>query len=482
MTGGIVQGRSSAVRLSGPSEGNVSSLADLQSTIPPQHTEAEQCVLGSMLLDKQVIDEVSEVLDPGDFYLPEHEKVFKAIVALHDSGRPVDLVLLTEELTRQEELVKVGGVDVLVALMESVPNASHAMEYSRLVRQAAERRRIIDAAQDILKAAWSHTKGDVTELVNAAEERLFAATQGRGEESAAPLSQLIRAALERIDAAQESDPAPRGLATRFTDLDAKLNGLAPGGLYVVAGRPSMGKSSFAVSMMDNISVRDRNPGLLFTLEVTKEQVAENMLCGNARVDATRLMRGDLTDEEYRKIPEAAGRLMEAPFYIDDTPGLSLVKMRAKARRMKARHDISIIMVDYLQLMTLGGNAESRQMEITRLSGGMKQMARELKVPVLVLSQLNRAVESRPNKRPMMSDLRESGAIEQDADAIMLLYREEYYNPDDSTVRGKAEIIVAKNRTGPTGTVNLFFFPTMMRFENPTYIPDDVSPAAIVPGV
>jgi replicative DNA helicase len=239
----------------------------------------------------------------------------------------------------------------------------------------------------------------------------------------------------------------------------------------------MGKTSFALNILEHICVRDQEPALLFTLEVTKEQVAENMLCGNARVDAHRLMRGELSEDEYSKVPEAAGRMVKAPLYVDDSPGLTIMRLRAKARRMKARHDIKLVVVDYLQLLSLGTNVESRQVEISRLSAGLKQMARELAVPVVTLSQLNRSVEQRQDKRPLMGDLRESGSIEQDADAVMLLYREEYYNKEKLEARGKAEVILAKNRNGPTGTVDLFFFPNMMRFENPTFLPEAGVPPA-----
>lgn len=451
----------------------MSSSVDVQGKVPPQNIQAEQYVLGAMLLDRYAIDEVVQFLEPEDFYQREHQVIYKAILGLHDRGSPVDLLILTEELKSQGELEKVGGVESLVALHECVPNASNAVEYGRLVTGTAERRRIIEAANGILTAAWNESSGNVTDLVDTAEQKLFSATHGRSSETAAPLSTLIKEAIQRIDGAQEGEVTTRGIATHFTELDYRLNGLSPGGFYVVAGRPSMGKSSFVLSLLDNIIVRDKTPALLFTLEVRAEQIAENMLCANARVDAQRLMRGELTDEEYAKVPGAASRLIKAPLFVDDTPGLTLSKLRAKARRLKAREkDLGLVVVDYLQLLQLGSRSESRQIEISRLSAGLKDMARELSIPVIGVSQLNRAVEQRPNKRPMISDLRESGAIEQDADGIMLLYREEYYNPDVPEAKGKAELNVAKNRNGPTGLVHLFFFPNMMRFENPMHQPGD----------
>jgi replicative DNA helicase len=309
-------------------------------------------------------------------------------------------------------------------------------------------------------------------LLDGAEQKIFSIAHDRGTDTTAAIPELIKSALHRIDALQGSDGlVTRGLATHYGELDKRLNGLAPGGLYIIAGRPSMGKTSFALNILENICVKDGKSALLFTLEVTKEQVAENMLCSHARVDAHRLMRGELSDEDYGKVPEAAGRLSKINLFVDDTPGLTITRLRAKARRLKSRHDIAVIVVDYLQLLNLGSSVENRQVEISRLSGALKQMARELSIPVITLSQLNRSVEQRQDKRPMMGDLRESGSIEQDADAIMLLYRDEYYNPDKLESRGKAEVILAKNRNGPTGSVDLFFFPNMMRFENPTYIPE-----------
>lgn len=444
--------------------------------LPSQNLEAEQCVLGSMLLDREAIGEVVLVLEAGDFYEPRHTELFRALTSLYDRNQPVDLVLVTNELNALGRLEALGGVDFLVGLMESVPSASHAHAYARLVRESSERRRLADAAAQILRDVQEGRQKDAAELLDAAERRIFAIAHGKANEAAEPIEGLIRKALVRIDALSKGIDTTRGLRTHYADLDKKLNGLRPGALYVIAGRPSMGKTSLALNMLDHACVRDGVPALLFTLEVTKEQIAETMLCSNARVDAQRLFRGELSNDEHGKVPEAAARLIRAPLYIDDTPGLTLGRLRAKARRMKARHDIGLIVVDYLQLLNLGESSESRQIEISRMSGALKQLARELSVPVITLSQLNRSVEQRQDKRPLMGDLRESGSIEQDADAVLLLYREEYYNKEKLEARGKAELILAKNRSGPTGTIDLFFFPSMMRFENPTFLPDPGAPA------
>lgn len=439
---------------------------DALGRLPPQNLDAEQCVLGSMLLERDVIGEVLLELSVDDFYLPAHAEVFRTLVGLYDRNEPVDLVLVTNHLTSEGRLGQVGGVEALVGLMESVPSSAHALAYARLVREASARRRLMTAAQEILRSVHEEGTRDVADLVESAERAIFAIAQERSRDQTKPMSELIKEAMLLVDAMQEKDATRmRGLATHFGELDRKLNGLSPGGLYVIAGRPSMGKTSFALSILDNVCVRDLKPALLFTLEVTNQQVAENMLCANARVDAHKLMKGELDPDEFTRVPEAAGRMVKAPLYVDDSPGLTLMRLRAKARRMKSRHDIKLVVVDYLQLLSLGSRSENRQVEISQLSAGLKQMARELEVPVITLSQLNRAVEQRQDKRPLMGDLRESGSIEQDADAVMLLYREEYYNSANPESRNRAEVILAKNRNGPTGVVELVFQANMMRFDN-----------------
>ena len=451
---------------------------DAPGRLPPQNIEAEQCVLGSMLLDRECIGDVVQVLTAEDFYVPAHSEVFAALASLYDENHPVDLLLATNELKRRGKLEHVGDVPMLVGLMESVPSAAHATAYAKLVREAADRRRLVDAVHGILRDCYAPGI-ETAKLVDEAEQRIFAIAHHHTDDSGGDLSDLVRDALVRIDGLQEGEEVTRGIKTHYTDLDRILNGMAPGALYIIAGRPSMGKSSFATSLLHNVCVRGGQPALLFTLEVTKEQVAENMLCSAARVDAHKLMRGQLNNEEYSRVPAAASQLSQSQLYVDDTPGLSLTRLRARARRLAARHSqegkgLGLIIVDYLQLLTLGVNVESRQLEISRLSGALKQLARELYVPVIALSQLNRGVEARADKRPLMGDLRESGSIEQDADAIMLVYREDYYFPDRVDVKGKAEIIVAKNRNGPTGTVELNFHANMMRFDNPYAFPESSS--------
>jgi len=456
--------------------------SEIPDRLPPQNLDAEQCVLGAMLLHREAIGEVLLHLTPEDFYSPIHGEVFSVLSELYDDNRPVDLLLAVEELKSRGSLEKVGGVPVLAALMETVHSAANAEAYAKLVRAASEKRRLVVAATEILTQCYRVDGAPVEELVEKAEQAVFEVSRGRSSQDIASMKDLVKTAVERIDKLQDQDnDVTSGLSTHYSDLDRMLDGLAPGSLYVLAGRPSMGKSSFATSVLSNICIRDGKPAMLFTLEVPAEKIAENMLCSNAAVEVQRLLRGQLSNDEYARVPVAAGKLSKAPLFVDDTPAISLTRLRSLSRRMATRlegrgEELGLIVVDYLQLMTLGGPAESRQIEISRLSAGLKQLARELMVPVIALSQLNRAVEARQDKRPLMGDLRESGSIEQDADAILLVFRKEYYFPDDVAAKGKAEIIVAKNRNGPTGVAELNFHAAWMRFENAHHFPESAAPS------
>lgn len=450
---------------------------DALERLPPQNLDAEQCVLGSMLLHRDAIGEVLLHITAEDFYAPAHGEVFSVLSDLYDANKPVDLLLAVEELKSRGQLETVGGVPVLAGLMETVHSAANAEAYAKLVREAAERRRLVTAATEILKQCYRDDGLPVEALVEKAEQAVFDVSHGNSAQDIASMQDLVRIAVERIDKLQDEDAeVTSGVSTHYSDLDRLLDGLAPGSLYVIAGRPSMGKSSFATSVLANICIRDGIPAILFTLEVPAEKIAENMLCSDAGVDIHRLLRGQLSNEEYSRVPVAAGRLSKAPLFVDDTPAITLTRMRSLSRRLCRKHEIGLIVVDYMQLMTLGTHVESRQLEISRLSAGLKQLARELKVPVIALSQLNRGVESRQDKRPLMGDLRESGSIEQDADAIMLVFRKEYYFPDDVAAKGKAEIIVAKNRNGPTGVAELNFHASWMRFENAHHFPETSAPS------
>jgi replicative DNA helicase len=436
--------------------------------LPPQNLEAEIAVLGSMLLDNQTIADVSALLQKSDFYSPDHQIVFGHIAGLSDRGKPVDLVLLSDSLKQSGELERVGGADYLVSIMERVPSAANAEHYAQLVRQAALRRRLIHACTDVMRDSYNGSIG-VDELLDKAQGAIFAASQGDRASEATAVRDILQIIFKDIENISENRIT--GLRTYFQDLDDLTCGLQPSDLIIVAGRPSMGKTTFALNVAGRVALggyhrpdpASRKPVLIFSLEMSKPVIARNILCGYARVDSHRLRRGLLPREEINALTVKAGDLYEAPIFIDDTPGLSLRDLRTRSRRLKTKvPDLSLIIVDYLQLME-ERSAENRQQEISIISRGLKSLAREINVPVMAISQLSRATEAREGHVPRMSDLRESGSLEQDADLIVLLYREEYYSPGSRP--GEADLIVAKQRNGPTGSLKVTFLHQFLRFEN-----------------
>ena len=439
--------------------------------VPPNDVEAEIAVLGSMLLDPEAAGRVVGMLRADHFYRGPHADVFQVLAELYDGSRAVDIVLLREELQRRGILEKVGGTGFLSRVMSSVPTAANAEHYARIVRDAGMRRAVIQASNEIEREAYEGAR-DVGDLVDFAESKFFD-LDGRGSEGeAVHIRDVLEEAFQRIDALQGQEGRMTGVPTGFYDLDDMTSGLQKGELIVVAGRPSMGKTTFCLNVSEHAATNENVSVAIFSLEMSKQNLVQNMLCSKARVDAHKLRRGFLADEDWGRLSQAVGKLSESKMFIDDTPGLSPLLLRAKARRLKAQHDIGLIMIDYLQLMECpnmgrGGEA-SRQAEISYISRSIKGLARELELPIIALSQLNRGVDSREDHRPRMSDLRESGAIEQDADVVMFLYRPEYYEMDPdrkAELAGQAECIVGKQRNGPTGTVQLAFQAQYMRFEN-----------------
>jgi replicative DNA helicase len=436
--------------------------------LPPQNLEAEAAVLGSMLLDNQTIPEMAQRLDARDFYAPDHQRVFETIVTLADESRPVDLVTLADALADSGNLERVGGPDFLVSLAEAVPSAANAATYATIVHEASLRRRLIKACNNVSRAA--HDRGmDADELLDKSQQEIFDVSMGDVAAEAAAVSDLLEDIFRDIETAAENRIT--GLRTWFHELDDLTSGLQPSELAIIAGRPSMGKTTFALNIAGRVAMGDYNdpdpqngrPVLIFSLEMSKPVIARNVLCGYAKVDAHKLRRGLLSKEEIQELTVRAGDLYEARIYIDDTPGLSLRDLRTRARRLKMKvPDLSLVVIDYLQLME-ERTAESRVQEISIISRGLKALARELDLPVIALSQLSRQVEAREGNEPRMSDLRESGSIEQDADLIALLFRPEYYQP--GTRPGEADIIVAKQRNGPTGRFPLTFLRQFLRFEN-----------------
>lgn len=433
---------------------------------PPHSLEAEQSVLGAILLDHGVLDALEGLLPtPEAFYLEAHRRIYKAMQRLRARSAPVDLVTLSEELRAQGDLEAVGGVTYLVSLQESVPTALYAEHYARIVAEKWALRRLIHAAGEAMRLAYEG-EGSVDEILDQAGRKVLEVGFTGREEEGRPLRELVHETFEHIEALFQSKGETAGVRTGFKDLDELIGTLAPGSLNIIAARPSMGKTAFALSIALHAALKEGVPVAIYSLEMPTSQLVLRMLCSEARIDQSRLRQGNLTDRDFTRLVDAASRLSEAPIFIDDSPDLTLMELRARSRRLKVREGVGLIVVDYLQLISSppSRNGENRQQEIAAISRGLKGLARELSVPVLALSQLSRAVESRLSKRPMLSDLRESGSLEQDADLVMFIYRDEYYNPN-SEKAGIAEIIIGKQRNGPTGTVELQFHPQHVRFND-----------------
>jgi replicative DNA helicase len=431
--------------------------------IPPQNLEAEMAVLGSMLIEEDAIPLVLEIMDEDYFYKDAHKKIFSSIIKLYDSNRAVDLITLTNELKRQGYLEDVGGASYLTALTSLVPTAANVQYYARIVKEKFILRSLINTATQIVADSFN-TQADTDQLLDKAERLIFEISTHKVEKEVIKLSEIIKDSIEAIDSLYQRKANITGIPTGFHEFDIRTAGLQSSDLIVVAGRPSMGKSAFACCVIEHVGVIEKLPVAIFSLEMSKEQLVQRMLCSHARVEAHKVRTGFLSQSDWPKLVSAAGKLSEAPIFIDDTPGISVLELRAKARRLKSRHDVKLFIVDYLQLMQGLAKAENRQQEIAEISRSIKALARELKVPIVAISQLSRAVEARTDHRPQLSDLRESGAIEQDADVVALLLREEYYNPTEEN-KGTAELIIAKQRNGPVGSMRLAFMKEYTRFEN-----------------
>jgi replicative DNA helicase len=431
--------------------------------IPPQSLEAEMAVLGSMLLDEDAISVACEKIDSTSFYKDAHRKIFEAISGLYSLNKAVDLITLTDELKRAGTLEEIGGVSYLTSLANAVPTAANASYYVGIVKEKSILRTLINNATKIVSLCYE-SEGNIDEVVDNAEKFIFEVSDKKAHGTYVPLKELVKSSIETIDTLYQKKAHVTGIATGYIDFDIKTAGLQPSDLIVIAGRPSMGKSALALGMAEYAGVISKVPLAVFSLEMSKEQLVQRMLCSHAKVDAHKVRTGYLATSDWPRLTAAAGKLSEAPIFIDDTPGISVMELRAKARRLKAHHDIQLIILDYMQLMRGSANIESRQQEISEISRSLKALARELNVPVIAISQLSRAVEARNDHRPQLSDLRESGAIEQDADVVVLLLREEYYNPTSEN-QGMAEVIISKQRNGPVGSLKLAFIKEYTRFEN-----------------
>lgn len=431
-------------------------------TSQPHNVEAEVALLGSLVLNNEIAGEIIGYIDRSSFYRPAHQILFDVIVELYDARKPVDLVILRDELTRRGALDRVGGVEYLTQIADAVPSSANAEYYAGIVRDKAIRRHLMEAC-DKIRGEAVRSQDEPSSILDRAEQAIFEVVRNRAQSEVKQIGDLLREAFTQIQDIHSRKDRVTGVMTGFFELDDQISGLQPSQLVIIAGRPSMGKTSLALRVAEHVGLVQQKGVLLFSLEMDSHQIAQNMLCSHTRVPSNDVRKGKISEQDFQRLLLAAGKFAQAPIYIDDSSGLTPLDLRARARRMAAAHKIELIIVDYLQLMESRGS-ESRQQEISVISRSLKALARELNVPLIALSQLSRAVEGREDHKPRMSDLRESGSIEQDADVVMLLYRDEYYNPDSSR-KGTADVIVAKQRNGPTGEVPLAFLANFMRFEN-----------------
>jgi replicative DNA helicase len=446
----------------------------------PAALEAEKSILGAVLLDNQACNEAAEKLAADDFYLDAHRRIYAGMLALNETGKPIDIITLTEELSRKKEVESVGGVAYIASLTDGVPRRPSIDQYVKIVKDKALLRGLIHAANNAIAHAIDQAE-TAEEIIDAAESAIFRIAENRIGQSFVSIPDIVKTSFKSIDELYKRGQRVTGLATHYDKLDEMTSGLQPNDLVIIAARPSMGKTSLAMNIAENAAVIDRKVVGVFSLEMGKEALLLRMLCSQARVDAHRLRTGFLSREDRDKLVMGLEALATAPIFIDDTPGIGLTEMRAKARRLKqAQGRLDLIVVDYLQLMSSspaggGKRYENRTQEVSAISRGLKALAKEMSVPVVALSQLSRAPEARTgNNRPQLSDLRESGAIEQDADVVAFIFREEVYKKDDPDLEGLAEIIIAKQRNGPTGTIRMAFLKSSTRFEN---LADDVGPVA-----
>ncbi|MDR3588753.1 MAG: replicative DNA helicase [Negativicutes bacterium] len=440
--------------------------------VPPQNVEAEQSVLGAMLIEREAISRVAEFLRPEDFYREAHRLIYNSIVELYNKNEAADLITITEHLKKADKLETVGGISYISSLANSIPTAANVIYHARIIEEKALLRQLINAATYIAGMGYEATSEIVT-ILDEAEKTILGVSNRKVTGTFSPVKSIIMEAFDKIEQLYASKGGITGLSTGFKDLDRLTAGLQPSDLILIAARPSMGKTAFVLNLARNVAVKEKKPVAFFSLEMSKEQLVQRLLCSEAPIDAQRLRIGDLKDEDWKRLVQAAERLSTAPIFIDDTPGITVAEMRSKARRLKVEQDLGLVVIDYLQLMSGqsgSGRSENRQQEISEISRSLKSLARELHVPVIALSQLSRGVESRQSKKPMLSDLRESGSLEQDADIVAFLYREDYYNPETEN-KNLTEVIIAKHRNGPVDTVILNFHKQYTKFTDHTRMPE-----------
>jgi replicative DNA helicase len=448
---------------------------------PPFSLEAEVSVLGGMLIDRDAVVRAIEQITDAMFFREAHRRIFRTVVRLFERGDVADVITVSEELKKTGELESVGGLDYLAELVDAVPTAANITYHARIVREKALLRRLIDASSQTIRDVYDQGEREVEEILDHAEARIFQIAQSHDREGFVWIKEILWPTFEHIERLQASTTGITGVPTGFPDLDRLTTGLQKGDLVIVAARPSMGKTSWVMNVAQNAAIEHQVPVAIFSLEMSKEQLVQRLLCSEGRVDAQKLRRGKLSSEEYQRLAAAAGHLNTAPLWIDDSPGITVLEMRAKARRLKSETDLGMLVIDYMQLMSSSGKFENRVQEVSQISRGLKALARELNIPVIALSQLSRAPEQRTDRRPQLSDLRESGSLEQDSDVVMFLYRPEYYlgpvDANGNSIEGQADLIIAKQRNGPTGTVPLFFHKAYTRFESVTRSEEEDRPPA-----
>lgn len=431
--------------------------------IPPHNIDAEQSVLGAMILDREAIITASEIIRGDDFYKEAHKEVFDAIIDLYNRNEPVDMVTLSEELSQRQILDAIGGISYLASLSSAVPTTTNVKYYSKIVEEKAILRRLIKASSEILDKGYQ-AEDELNSILDLAEKNIFNISQSRSQEGFSPIKEILLESFNKIEELYQSKGGITGITTGFSDIDRKTSGLQRSDLILVAARPSMGKTAFSLNLVQNAALKGGAAVAVFSLEMSKEQLVQRMLSAESHIEIQKIRNGTLSEDEWPRLAKAMGPLAQAKVFIDDTPGITVMEMKAKCRKLKMEHGLDMIMIDYLQLMSGDGKVESRQQEISAISRNLKGLAREMDCPVVALSQLSRAAELRADHRPILSDLRESGAIEQDADIVMFLYRDEYYHPD-SEKKNIGEVIIAKQRNGSTGTVELAWLGQFTKFAN-----------------
>ncbi len=444
----------------------------MSARIPPQNIEAEQSILGGLMLDREALDQVGDMIEVSDFYKPSHQKIYEAVKELHQKGQPIDIITVTNILQSAGDLEMAGGPEYLISLLDKTISSANITSHAKIVREKALLRRLIQTSTHLIERAYTNEFADIESFIDQAETEMFKVGENKTTTGLVGSMDIVKASIQKIEELYKRKADVTGISTGFAGLDKKTSGLHPGELTIIAARPSMGKTAFSLNVAQHIALREKKTVAYFSLEMGKESMMMRMLSSESRVSMSEIRNGRIPDSAWPKLINAAGGLSEASLFLDDTSGISPFEIRSRCRRLKAEHGLDVIMIDYLQLMDLKQKVESRERAVSEISKSLKAIAKELQVPVIALAQLNRGVEGRSDRRPMLSDLRESGSIEQDADVIMMLYRDDYYDKDDADKQGRAEVIIGKQRNGETGTVHLRFDAQYARFRDAE--PENVS--------